>query len=659
MSRFALIVVVLLARMHSYGQWDLTISSKVEKEGKGLGGAKIELIQGTKVVSEMTSASNGEFKVEVPPNGEFIIQVSYPNCNTKKFQVFTRGVPPDVAADDFKPKYKIGGFTMKEPLPGIDYSALKNPMVKIVYFPEIGKFDHVDDHTGAMLTALDKIRAAEQDLIDRQEQAVKDGDEALKKNDCVLAKSNYEKAIKLIPQKPYDDLPKAQILKCDKCIADKDEGGKKAAETAAAAAAAQKLAQEKAAAEKLAAEKAAADKMLAEKAAAEKKAADDLAKAQQEKAAKELAEKTKAESERLAKEKATADKLTKEKAEADKKAAEEQAKVQQEKLAKEKSESERLAKEKEAADKLAKEKAEADKKAAEESTKSQQEKLVKEKAEADRLAAEKAAADKLAKEKAEADKKAAAELSKQEQEKLAKENATKAKAESDRLAKEKEVTDRAAKEKAEADRLQAEQEKLAKEKITVPPPPKPDNSNAEAARLAKEKEAADKLAKEKAAADEKKLKDQKKAESERLAKEKVEQDARKKAEAEKLAKETVAKEKPKEIAKEQKPVAEEKVYVNPKKESDPTNNAVIIPKDQSPGSTKTKEIGSSKAKMGIPIVLGADNYKLSIKKADDYYKMKRYDEAKIAYEEALSYKANDAYAKSRLELIANINQAKK
>ena len=47
-------------------------------------------------------------------------------------------------------------------------------------------------------------------------------------------------------------------------------------------------------------------------------------------------------------------------------------------------------------------------------------------------------------------------------------------------------------------------------------------------------------------------------------------------------------------------------------------------------------------------VIGADNYKETIKKADGLFKMKRYAEAKPVYEEALKYKPNDAYATKKL-----------
>ncbi|MFN8229301.1 MAG: hypothetical protein U0V03_00090 [Bacteroidia bacterium] len=456
----------------------------------------------------------------------------------------------------------------------------------------------------------------------------------------------------------------------------------------------------KAEAERLAKEKADADakaKAEAEKLAKEKADADAKAKAEAERLAKEKSDaeaKAKAEAERLAKEKADADakakaeKLAKEKADAEAKA-----KAEAEKLAKEKADAE--AKAKAEAEKLAKEKADADAKA-----KAEAEKLAKEKADAEAKA--KAEAEKLAKEKADAEAKAKAEA-----EKLAKEKAdaeAKAKAEAEKLAKEK--ADAEAKAKAEAEKLakekadaeakaKAEAEKLAKEKADAEA-----KAKAEAEKLAKEKADADakakaeaeRLAKEKADADAKA-----KAEAEKLAKEKADADAKAKAEADKLAKEKAnadakakaefdAQEKKKQEELElKKKAAEERRkleeienkykdaitkadsyfnkrdWTNSKAEY---NEALIIKPNDQYATSKLKEIEKNlknvvkqgeikdNTKGTILPTLGAistdEKYKTAIKNADEQFKLKSYVNAKKYYEEALTHKGGDAYAKNKL-----------
>ena len=360
--------------------------------------------------------------------------MSSPGMVTKKVQASTMYVPSDKTAKNFKSILNIESFSLFEPLPGIDYSVLNQPLLNISYNAAKKSFSDDKAYTDQMLGALQRIKDDERALIKKYETAVAAADAAFTTQDWVKAKTNYEQSLTFLPNKqhPKDRLALIQkIIKEEEGLAKKAEADKLAAENAA---------KEKAAAEKAAKEKAEADKLAAEKAAAEKVA------------------KEKAEADKLASEKAVAEKVAKEKAEADKLAAE---KAAAEKAAKEKAEADKLANEKAAAEKAAKEKAEADKLAAEKAAKNkiENEKLAKEKAAADKLIVEKAAKDKLAAEK------------------LAAEKAAKDKDEAERIAKEKLAAEKAAKklaaEKAAADKDIAEQ--LAKEK-------------AEADKLAKEKE---------------------------------------------------------------------------------------------------------------------------------------------------------------------------
>ena len=217
------IFIIFFCTLHSsaFCQWNLEVSSRVEKDGKGLSGASVALYQGSTLIKETTSRSDGDFTMDVPANGEYLIEVSYQDCNKKKFLVSTRGVPAEVAADNFMPRYRIGGFTMNPPLYSIDYSALRQPLLKVVYFNSSGKFDHDAAYTERMLTSLGQIRDAEKALLDKHEKLVKEADNLLKKKNCEQARQTYQQAIALIPQSPYQDYPQAQLAKCDDCLKSK------------------------------------------------------------------------------------------------------------------------------------------------------------------------------------------------------------------------------------------------------------------------------------------------------------------------------------------------------------------------------------------------------------------------------------------------------
>lgn len=278
--------------------WKLT--SKADKEQKGLAGATVKLLKGSTEVNTTTTDANGDFVVEVPPNGDFILEVSYPSCNSKRISVSTYGVPDDFNKDNFKPGFDIGGFIMAKPFPGIDYSGLQQPLVKVVYFSKGKKFDHDDDVTNQGLSRVAKINADENALIEKFCSTNKAGDVALAKPDCPLAETLYQKAISILSNESY---PTEQLKKVGKCLKDKEEADKKAAEATAAKAEADKLAKEKVEADKIAKEKAAAEKAEADKLAKQKTADEKLA------AQKSLAEKK--EAERIAKEKAAAEQQAK------------------------------------------------------------------------------------------------------------------------------------------------------------------------------------------------------------------------------------------------------------------------------------------------------------------------------------------------------------
>ena len=83
-------------------------------------------------------------------------------------------------------------------------------------------------------------------------------------------------------------------------------------------------------------------------------------------------------------------------------------------------------------------------------------------------------------------------------------------------------------------------------------------------------------------------------------------------------------------------------------------NAEIASAASSSASLNWRVVSSSKAKHNIPPTLGADIYIQTIKKADNYFKMKRYSEAREAYEDLLIIRPNDPHAAIQLQLISKL-----
>ncbi len=635
------------------------IQGDVSDDKGNISGAQVQVTQGGKVINTISTDGSGKYAFELPLGGDFLVTVSKEGYVAKKFTVNTMGVPAEKATTKFPViQASLGLFKKME---GIDYSALNQPLNKYNYNAAEDNFEYDTGYLEQMLARLNTIKEAEKEAIKKEKEkeanyaaAIKLGDKQFGNKDWQGALASYQEAQKLKPGETY---PGTQIAAVNKMMADAkakadaDALAKKQADEAAAKKAADEAAAKaKADADALAKKQA---EEAAAKAKAEKEAADKLAKekAEADAKAKKLAEEAaakKAADEAAAKAKADADALAKKQADeaAAKKAAEEAA-------AKAKADAEALAKKQ--ADEAAAKKA-ADEAAAK--AKADADALAKKQAEeaAAKAKADKEAADKLAKEKAEADAKAKADAlaKKQADEAAAKkaveEAAAKAKADADALAKkqaedaaakaksDKEAADKLAKEKAEAD-AKAKADALAKKQADEAAAKKA--ADEAAAKAKSDKEAADKLAKEKAEADAK-------AKADALSKKQADEAAAKKAaedkaKADKEAADKLAKEKAEAEALAKKQA--EEAAAKAKADEDAKKNQELAMKNN---VVKQDEIKGKSNGSVLQVLGGETKYKEAVKRGDELFNTKRYKEAKRSYEEALTYKGGDEYAKNRL-----------
>lgn len=243
---------ILLAFFAGFSQqWSLKLSSNVElrswiltnkadKKEKILEGAKVTLLKDQTVLASTMTDLNGDFVIDVPAGGDFILTVSYEGCNTKRFMVSTNGVPENVAKDNYKPTISIGGFVLSKPISGVDYIGLNEPLVKVEYKSGGQNFDKNDDVTRKGLNIISNITEAENTVINKFCNTNKMGDDALNKKNCELAKEYYGKAIKMLPDEKY---PKERIKLAESCI---ESQNMKKEDAAAQKAAAEKASLEKA-----------------------------------------------------------------------------------------------------------------------------------------------------------------------------------------------------------------------------------------------------------------------------------------------------------------------------------------------------------------------------------------------------------------------------
>jgi hypothetical protein len=366
----------------------LTVQGKIYEEDDALNGAVITVNQGARVVSTITTGSDGKYNFQLPLGGDYLVSVTKPGLINKKFSITTRGIPPDRAQEAFGAI--DAQVTLWKKVDGVDYTALNQPANKYAYSPDRQNFDYDKAYLEQMLALIDNIREQEKALEKKNKDAeknyqaaIKDGDKGFGKKDYQVALSKYNEALSY----KKDDVTAKQKIEQTNEALKADAAAAKAKADADAAVKAKADADAKA-------------KLAADAAAKAKSDADAKAKADADAAAK-----TKAEAD--AKAKLAADAAAKAKSDADAKA-----KADADAAAKTKAEAD--AKAKLAADAAAKAKSDADAKA-------------------------KADADAAAKAKADADTKA----------KLAADAAAKAKSDAD--AKSKADSDAAAKTKADAD----------------------------------------------------------------------------------------------------------------------------------------------------------------------------------------------------------------
>lgn len=291
--RILLLFLLPACLLHAQ-DWSLKLSSNVElrtwklnsaanKTEKSLSGATIVLYKGSSIISQTTSDGNGDFVIDIPGGDDFILTVSAAGCNTKKFYVSTKSVPENVGKDNYKPTVSIGGFVMSKPIQGVDYIGLNEPLVKVEYKARGQNFDKDETVTNQGLNIVSRISQSENVVIDKFCTANKLGDEAMKKRNCPLAKSYYQKAIALMSDEKY---PVEQLAKAEDCIKQKqDEDAAAELARQARQAEIEKAAKEKAAKEamaknktndKPAKEKAVQTKTVAEKSQKPETASNDI-----------------------------------------------------------------------------------------------------------------------------------------------------------------------------------------------------------------------------------------------------------------------------------------------------------------------------------------------------------------------------------------------
>ena len=199
--------------------------------GERISSVTISAVADGKVVASGTSDGNGEYKMVLLFDKEYVISFSKPGFISKTITLSTFGVPdnkrhkvPDMNAE----------ITLFKPNECIKAEMLDKPIGRAVYFADKNIIDWDMVYSMPLLEKLNKMlddcskqQEKEQQKEKEYTNAIKEADKAFAKQDWEEAKKGYEKALQIFSNKPE---PKEKLKLIDTEISKKAEAEKQRAE---------------------------------------------------------------------------------------------------------------------------------------------------------------------------------------------------------------------------------------------------------------------------------------------------------------------------------------------------------------------------------------------------------------------------------------------
>ena len=184
------------------------IKGKVREGGKALAGVQVKLYENSQLIKTKKTASNGKFILKLDFDKKYTLQFSKKDFVTKKVDFDTH---VDEKQYVWPYSFSIELFKMIE---GLDISALSAPVTKIGYTKEEGDFVFDIPYTNTMKAKINKIQNQIETL---KKNAYKNKIAAADKKFSTKA---YADAIKLYEEaidiNPYTDYPDDRIMECER-----------------------------------------------------------------------------------------------------------------------------------------------------------------------------------------------------------------------------------------------------------------------------------------------------------------------------------------------------------------------------------------------------------------------------------------------------------
>ena len=227
-------------------QWLCEINGTVTTtNGKKLEGATVTLYRGTTQVQQVRTTSNGKFSVTIDQEFDYTLTATKTGFITKKLLFSTKGVPSDVAKTFEKvisPEISIFEIPKDPTIASQVNSILEQPMAKFLYDPAEFDIGFDEAYSQSMLQQLNRLNALEKEAKKKEDEAKKKEEEAAKnqqasvaaveghykeviakadaafgKKEYATAKAGYQDALTIKRGEPY---PLGKINEIDKLLAD-------------------------------------------------------------------------------------------------------------------------------------------------------------------------------------------------------------------------------------------------------------------------------------------------------------------------------------------------------------------------------------------------------------------------------------------------------
>lgn len=227
-------------------QWLCEINGTVTtSNSKKLEGAIVTLYRGSTQVQQVRTLANGKFSVTIDQEMDYTLTATKPGFILKKLLFSTKGVPTDIAKNFEKvisPEIAIFEIPKDPAIASQVNTILEQPMAKFLYDPV--EFDIVFDeaYSQSMLQQLNRLNMLEKEAKKKEDDAKKKEEELAKsqqasvaaveghykdviakadaafgKKDYATAKAGYQDALTIKRGEPY---PLGKINEIDKLLAD-------------------------------------------------------------------------------------------------------------------------------------------------------------------------------------------------------------------------------------------------------------------------------------------------------------------------------------------------------------------------------------------------------------------------------------------------------